>query len=107
MTDPILERVRKLLTKAEDPGCTPEESAALNDKAAELIAKYGVDRAMLAAARPESDIVGDRTLAVNAPYALDKTGLLGTIARASALPQCPHQAVGRRRLRLCDAPVRV
>ena len=41
MTDNALERVRKLLAKAEDPGCTPEEAAALNAKAAELIAKYG------------------------------------------------------------------
>lgn len=81
-TDPILERVRKLLTKAEDPGCTPEESAALNDKAAELIAKYGVDRALLAQAVPTSDIVADRTITVPAPYALDKCGLLGTIALA-------------------------
>ena len=50
MTDAMLEKVRKLLAKAEDPGCTPAEAAALNDKAAELIAKYGVDRALLAAA---------------------------------------------------------
>src|SRR5215204_3089263 len=82
MTDTALERVRKLLAKAEDPGCTPEEAAALNDKAAELIAKYGVDRAMLAAARPDSDIVGDLVIAVFAPYALDKSGLLATVARA-------------------------
>ena len=40
MADTMLEKVRKLLAKAEDPGCTPEEAAALNDKAAELIAKY-------------------------------------------------------------------
>ena len=49
-----LERVRKLLAKAEDPACTPAEAAALNDKAAELIAKYGVDRALLAAPHPRS-----------------------------------------------------
>ena len=48
--DPLLARVRKLLAKAEDPGCTPAEAEALTDKAAQLIAKYGVDRAMLAAA---------------------------------------------------------
>jgi hypothetical protein len=82
MTDTALERVRKLLAKAEDPSCPPAEAAALNDKAAELIAKYGVDRAMLAAARPESDVVGDRVIVVPAPYALDKTGLLSTVAFA-------------------------
>jgi hypothetical protein len=82
MTDSMLERVRKLLAKAEDPACTPEEAAALNDKAAELIAKYGVDRALLAASAPESDPVGDRVVAVLAPYALDKTALLATVAQA-------------------------
>jgi hypothetical protein len=82
MTDTMLEKVRKLLAKAEDPGCTPAEAAALNDKAAELIAKYGVDRALLAASSPEIDPVGDRVIAVHAPYALDKTGLLATVAGA-------------------------
>jgi hypothetical protein len=82
MTDSMLDRVRKLLAKAEDPACTPEEAAALNDKAAELIAKYGVDRALLAASAPESDPVGDRVVSVPAPYALDKTALLATVARA-------------------------
>src|SRR5262245_14149647 len=82
MTDTMLEKVRKLLSKAEDPGCTEQEAAALNDKAAELIAKYGVDRALLAATSPEADQIGDRVIAVPAPYALDKAGLLGTVAGA-------------------------
>jgi len=82
MADLMLEKIRKLLAKAEDPGCTPAEAAALNDKAAELIAKYGVDHALLAAAEPERDPVGDRVVAVPPPYALDKIGLLATIAGA-------------------------
>ena len=82
MLDLMLEKIRKLLAKAEDPGCTPEEAAALNDKAAELIAKYGVDHALLAAAEPERDPVGDRVVAVPPPYALDKIGLLATVAGA-------------------------
>lgn len=86
MTNPpdtsALERVRKLLAKAEDPACTAAEAAALNDKAAELIAKYGVDRALLAAASPEVDPVGDRVVTVDPPYALDKAGLLAAVAHA-------------------------
>jgi uncharacterized protein DUF2786 len=82
MTDTMLEKVRKLLAKAEDPACTPHEAAALNDKAAELVAKYGIDRALLAATALESDIVGDQVVAVLAPYALDKAGLLATVANA-------------------------
>ena len=82
MTDAILEKVRKLLAKAEDPGCTPAEAEALTDKAAQLIAKYGVDRALLAAAAPEIDPLGDRVIGVGPPYALDKAGLLATVAGA-------------------------
>ena len=36
------ERVRKLLAKARDPGCTPEEARAYEEKAVELIVKYGI-----------------------------------------------------------------
>ena len=82
MTDAILDKVRKLLAKAEDPGCTPAEAEALTDKAAQLIAKYGVDRALLAAATPEIDPLGDRVIAIGPPYALDKAGLLATVAGA-------------------------
>jgi hypothetical protein len=82
MTDTMLERVRKLLAKAEDPACTPAEAEALNDKAAELIAKYGVDQALLAAASPGADPVGDRVISIHPPYALDKAGLLGAVAFA-------------------------
>lgn len=78
----VLERVRKLLAKAEDPACPPAEAAALNDKAAELIAKYGVDRALLAAGSPEADPVADRVIRLDPPYALDKAGLLAAIAAA-------------------------
>jgi hypothetical protein len=82
VSDAILVKVRKLLAKAEDPACSPAEAAAFTAKATELIAKYGVDRALLAAADPASDPVGDRVVAVPAPYALDKVGLLGGVAGA-------------------------
>ena len=51
----LLERVRKLLAKAEAEGVTPAEAEALTAKAAELMARYGIDRALLAAARPDTD----------------------------------------------------
>lgn len=82
MSEQILAKVRKLLAKAEDAACTPEEAAAFTAKAAELIAKYGVDRALLAAGDPTSDAVGDRTVLLDAPYALDKAGLLAGVATA-------------------------
>ena len=45
----LLDRVRKLLAKAEAEGVTPPEAEALTAKAAELMARYGIDRARLAA----------------------------------------------------------
>lgn len=82
MSDAILSKVRKLLAKAEDPACTPAEAEAFTAKAAELIARYGVDRALLAARDPGSDPVGDRVIELPAPYALDKAGLLAGVAAA-------------------------
>ena len=82
MTAPesLLGRVRKLLAKAEDPACTPAEAAAFTAKATELIAKYGVDEALLGETRP--DPVGDRMVTVEPPYARDKAGLLAAVALA-------------------------
>jgi hypothetical protein len=79
-TEHSLARVRKLLAKAEDPACTEAEAAAFTAKAAELIAKYGVDRALLAATDPGTDPIGDRMLRMEPPYALDKAGLLSRVA---------------------------
>ncbi|MFK3982778.1 DUF2786 domain-containing protein [Micromonospora sp. NPDC050397] len=78
----MLEKVRKLLAMAEDPACTPAEAAAFTAKATELIARYGVDRALLAARDPATDPVGDRVVELLAPYALDKAGLLAAVASA-------------------------
>lgn len=80
--DPVLARVRKLLAKAEDPSCPPAEAEAFTAKAGELIAKYGIDRAMLAATEDGSDVPGDRVVAVESPYALDKAGLLCGVGEA-------------------------
>ncbi len=76
----MLSKVRKLLAQAEDPACTPAESAAFMAKATELIARYGVDRALLAAREPATDPVGDRVVEVVAPFARDKAGLLAAVA---------------------------
>jgi hypothetical protein len=78
----VLDKVRKLLAKAEDPACTPAEAEALTAKATELIAKYGIDLAVLAAQRPEPHRIGDRRIALDAPYAREKAHLLHVIARS-------------------------
>ncbi len=80
MTDEILAKIRKILTKAEDPAATREEAETYTAKAAELVAAYGIDRALLAQEHPESDVVGDRVVVLDPPYALDKADLLSTVA---------------------------
>lgn len=79
-TDPMLARIRKLLAKAEDPATTPEEAELYTAKAAQLVAAYGIDEALLAHADPSRDPVGDRVVILEAPYAADKADLLGTVA---------------------------
>lgn len=80
--DAVLVKVRKLLAKAEDEACTPAEAELFTAKAAELIARYGIDAAMLAEADPSTDRVGDRVIVTDAPYALDKAHLLYAVASA-------------------------
>jgi Protein of unknown function (DUF2786) len=82
MQTDLLDRVRKLLAKAEDEGCTPEEAEALTAKAAELMARYGIDRALLGAARPETDRPADRKFAFDPPWADVKAHLLAAVATA-------------------------
>ena len=78
--DPILAKVRKLLALAEDPAATTHEAETYTAKATQLIADYGVDRALLAAGNPARDPVGDRVIVLDAPYAADKADLLATVA---------------------------
>jgi hypothetical protein len=80
--DMLLDRVRKLLAKAEAEGVTPAEAEALTAKAAELMARYGIDRARLAAARPDTDQPGSRIIAAENPWAQVKIHLLAGIASA-------------------------
>ncbi len=78
----LLERVRKLLAKAESAGVTGPEAEALTAKAAELMARYGIDRALLAAARPETDHPANRVIAVPNPWARVQAHLLCGLASA-------------------------
>lgn len=85
MTDPsdstaVLAKVRKLLAKAEDPATTAAEADLYNAKASDLIAAYGIDRALLALADPSLDVVGDLVVVLDRPYAADKADLLATVA---------------------------
>ena len=78
----LLDRVRKLLAKAEDESVTPPEAQALTAKAAELMAKYGIDRALLAAERPETDQPANRMIDIHNPWGRVKAHLLSGLASA-------------------------
>jgi hypothetical protein len=80
--DRLLDRVRKLLAKAEAEGVTAAEAEALTAKAAELMAKYGIDRALLAARRPETDRPGSRIVQLYNPWARVQAHLLCGLAAA-------------------------
>jgi hypothetical protein len=94
----LLDRVRKLLAKAEAEGVTPAEAEALTAKAAELMARYGIDRALLAAAKPQTDSPGNRMIDVHNPWAQVKAQLLGGLASAvrCACVQIPQAHPGTR-----------
>jgi hypothetical protein len=76
----LLAKVRKLLAKAEDPACTKAEAEAFNTKAAELIAKYGIDSALAYADGTLNETVGDRIIDLPDPYAKQKAQLLVEIS---------------------------
>jgi Protein of unknown function (DUF2786) len=78
----LLDRVRKLLAKAEGDGVTPHEAEALTAKAAELMARYGIDRALLGALHPETDSLADRVFDLDNPWAAVKAHLLAGLASA-------------------------
>src|SRR6516165_9489100 len=80
--DALLGRVRKLLVKAEADGVTHAEAQALTAKAAELMAKYGIDRALLAARRPETDRPADRVIDIGNPWGRVQAHLLCGLASA-------------------------
>ena len=80
--DRLLDRVRKLLAKAEADGVTAAEAEALTGKAAELMAKYGIDRALLAARRPETDRPDNRIVQLYNPWARVQAHLLCGLAAA-------------------------
>lgn len=82
MRNDLLDRVRKLLAKAEDEACSPAEAEALTAKAAELMARYGINRALLGAIRPETDRPADRVFTLDNPWGDIKRHLLAGLATA-------------------------
>lgn len=77
-----LDTIRALLAKAEaTAGEFPAEAETYRAKAMQLLAKYGIDQALLDAEKPVKPVAGNRVYKVHAPYAKDKATLLGALVK--------------------------
>lgn len=79
----MLDRVRALLAKAESTGF-PEEAEAFTAKAQELMARYSIDHALLAASTEATDPPAGRRIGIDNPYEAPKALLLDAVASANA-----------------------
>lgn len=85
-----LDTVRKLLAKA-DRAATPEEAEVYTAKAVELMARHGIDTALLADADPGRDEIGGQRLTVQGPYSAGKARMLAWVASAMRCRALLHQ----------------
>ncbi len=90
-----LGRIRKLLAKAERAG-TSEEAMTYTQKAVELMARHGIDAALLAAAEPGRDDIGATRVDIADPYSAGKARLLAWTAGALRCRALLHQVRGGR-----------
>jgi hypothetical protein len=78
----VLTRIRKLLAVAEHPATDVTEAETYMARAMALMAKYGVERALLADAGQAADAVDVSEVELRAPYKVEKGLLLNVIAMA-------------------------
>jgi hypothetical protein len=78
----MLSRIRALLAKAESTEFA-QEAEALSGRAQELMAKYSIDHALLAAETGRTETPGGRRIAVDNPYEAAKATLLQIVAEAN------------------------
>ncbi|MCW2929799.1 MAG: hypothetical protein JWM19_761 [Actinomycetia bacterium] len=78
----MLSRIRALLAKAESTEFAAE-AEALSGRAQELMARYSIDHAVLAAQAGRSELPGGCRIPVDSPYEEAKVTLLNTVADAN------------------------
>ena len=93
-----LERIRKLLTRAEHPATPPAEAEACSAKAAALMTRHVIDQAMLDSDRQTATAPVTRHIVVEPPYAVAKAVLLNEVAKSFRICVAigSDQADGRR-----------
>lgn len=80
--NPKLATIKGLLVKAEDPA-TPEAEAELaRTRAMEMMAKYGVEQAMLNDGKPSCDELTSRYMDLPNPWSMTRVRLMCFIAKA-------------------------
>ncbi|MFE0104158.1 DUF2786 domain-containing protein [Streptomyces sp. NPDC059009] len=80
--DGKLAKIRALLAKAEDPAASEEEAQAYFAKAADLMAKYGIERAMLTLNTPDADKISFRLIKIEGSYVEERRLMAAYIAKA-------------------------
>ncbi|MFD6417041.1 DUF2786 domain-containing protein [Streptomyces sp. NPDC060194] len=81
-TSAKLETIRALLAKAEDPRAPEAEAELARKRAFEMMAKYGVEQAMVGDANPSGDVPTDRKIVLDNPWAMERVRLIHRIATA-------------------------
>lgn len=82
--DPMIGKIRKLLKQAESAvkNGNKAEAEAYNSKASELIAKHGVDQALLAEKGEIQDAIVSMMFDINGEFSMDRRVLLTHIIKA-------------------------
>jgi Protein of unknown function (DUF2786) len=89
----MLSKIRALLAKAESTEFA-EEAEALSARAQELMAKYSIDHALLAAEAGRKDEPAGRRLPVDNPYEAAKASLLSAVAKANRCRAVRYEGLG-------------
>jgi len=77
-----LKRIRKAARQSRGTRGNPRRGRGLTGKAAQLMARYGIDRALLAATQPQTDQPADKVITIPSPWAAVHAHLLCGIASA-------------------------
>ncbi|GAA1068994.1 hypothetical protein GCM10009665_75230 [Kitasatospora nipponensis] len=97
--NPKLATIQALLAKAENPS-TPEAEAELaRTRAMQMMAKYGVDHALLSDGQPSRDGITDKNFDLPNPWSMSRVRLIYRIAEAvgcKAIHMGPAATGGRR-----------
>jgi len=103
----VAEKVRKLLTQAEDPAATPEEAQAFTMKAQQLMTKYAIDLAMVTDTNRAGQVVA-RGWDIPGPYASHKVTLANAVARTNDCRAIySDRPAGRKHLEVVGYPADV